>query len=269
MATRGDEIVAVFESPRHAVRAALAIQAAAAEDGLPLGVGIGLDAGEAVEVGDDYRGGALNMAARLCSAGGAGEVLASEPLIHLARAIEGVTYLEGRVERLKGIPQPVRVIEVVPAGRGDAVLRRLRRRARGRRLGRVAVPLAAAAIAVLAAMLVVRGGSDETALADVTRPHTIALFDTGTGKYVKTISTNQDQPEQLIEDKAGLVARPRCRGRDRPGQAHDRQARSGRRRQLLHGQRRQPLALEVRRAGRPPARSRLWHDDQAVPAADR
>jgi class 3 adenylate cyclase/ABC-type transport system substrate-binding protein/streptogramin lyase len=200
MATHGDEIVAVFESPRHAVRAALAIQAAAAEDGLPLGVGIGLDAGEAVEVGDDYRGGALNMAARLCSAGRAGEVLASEPLTHLARAIEGVTYLEGRVERLKGIPQPVRVIEVVPAGRGDAVLRRLRRRARGRRLGRVAVPLAAAA-AVLAAILVVRGGSGETALADVTRPHTIALFDTGTGKYLKTISTNQDQPEQLIEDR--------------------------------------------------------------------
>ena len=49
-----------------ALRAALGIQAAVADDGFPLGVGIGLDAGEAVEVGDDYRGGALNMAARLC-----------------------------------------------------------------------------------------------------------------------------------------------------------------------------------------------------------
>jgi class 3 adenylate cyclase len=34
---------------------------------VPLGVGIGLDAGEAVPVGDGYRGAALNFAARLCA----------------------------------------------------------------------------------------------------------------------------------------------------------------------------------------------------------
>ena len=48
-----------------------------ADPTLPLAVGIGLDAGEAVRVGDGYRGGALNLAARLCSLAGPGEVLAS------------------------------------------------------------------------------------------------------------------------------------------------------------------------------------------------
>ena len=48
-----------------------------ADPTLPLAVGIGLDAGEAVPVDDGYRGGALNLAARLCSLAGPGEVLAS------------------------------------------------------------------------------------------------------------------------------------------------------------------------------------------------
>ena len=39
MATHGDEVVSVFESPRRALRAALGIQAAVADDGFPLGVG--------------------------------------------------------------------------------------------------------------------------------------------------------------------------------------------------------------------------------------
>ena len=37
------------------------------------GVGIGLDAGEAIPVSDGYRGGALNLAARLCSLAGPGQ----------------------------------------------------------------------------------------------------------------------------------------------------------------------------------------------------
>ena len=66
-------------------------------------------------------------------------MLASEPVIHLANAVEGVRYLEGRIERLKGIAQPVRVVEVVPAGSGDGIARRLRRRTRGRRWGRAVI----------------------------------------------------------------------------------------------------------------------------------
>src|SRR6185503_12437195 len=79
---RGDEALAVFTSAREAVRSAVALQQVYADEldldpGLPLAVGIGLDAGEAVPVDGGYRGGALNLAARLCSLAGPGEVLVS------------------------------------------------------------------------------------------------------------------------------------------------------------------------------------------------
>ena len=44
---------------------------------LPLTIGIGLDAGEAVPVQGGYRGAALNLAARLCGQARAGEILAT------------------------------------------------------------------------------------------------------------------------------------------------------------------------------------------------
>jgi class 3 adenylate cyclase len=75
---RGDEALVVFESARQALRSAIELQAGIAAANLPRGVGVGLDAGEAVPVADGYRGGALNLAARLCSLASAGEVLASE-----------------------------------------------------------------------------------------------------------------------------------------------------------------------------------------------
>jgi adenylate cyclase len=69
---RGDEALVVFGSPRSAIRGAVALQQRFVEEtiadpSLPLTVGIGLDAGEAVPVEGGYRGGALNVAARLCS----------------------------------------------------------------------------------------------------------------------------------------------------------------------------------------------------------
>ena len=68
---RGDEALCVFSSTREAIRAAVDLQQRFVEETLeqpelPLTVGIGLDAGEAVAVQGGYRGGALNLAARLC-----------------------------------------------------------------------------------------------------------------------------------------------------------------------------------------------------------
>ena len=59
---RGDEALAVFGSPRQAIRAAVDLQvglleATRATPDLPLPVGIGLDAGEAVPVEGGFRGG--------------------------------------------------------------------------------------------------------------------------------------------------------------------------------------------------------------------
>src|SRR5690349_4709746 len=73
---RGDEVMAVFASPGHAVRAGVELVALCEEemeDDLPLLAGVGIETGPAVAVGDGYRGAALNTAARLCSAAGAGE----------------------------------------------------------------------------------------------------------------------------------------------------------------------------------------------------
>ena len=113
---RGDEALSVFGSARQAIRAAVALQTRfrAADSAFPLGIGVGLDAGEAVPVADGFRGGALNLAARLCSIARAGEILASETVTNLARHVDGVRFRERRAVRLKGLERPVRVHEVVP-----------------------------------------------------------------------------------------------------------------------------------------------------------
>ncbi len=114
---RGDEALVVFDSARQALRSAVELQARVTEAGLPRGVGVGLDAGEAVPVADGYRGGALNLAARLCSLAGPGEVLATETVLQVARAVPEVTYGERRSERVKGIAKAVTAVEVWPADR--------------------------------------------------------------------------------------------------------------------------------------------------------
>jgi class 3 adenylate cyclase len=114
---RGDEALVVFVSARKALRAAIDLQSRFADAGLPRGVGIGLDAGEAVPVGDGYRGTALNLAARLCAEAGAGETLASEAVIHLAAKMDGIAYVDAHAVKLKGYRETVRVVVVMPSDR--------------------------------------------------------------------------------------------------------------------------------------------------------
>ena len=122
MELRGDEALAVFGSARQAIRAAVVLQQVFADEfavdpGLPMRVGIGLDAGEAVPVEDGYRGAALNFAARLCAAAGPGEILASEGVVHLAGAMSGLSTHPREGLNLKGLGDEVRalVVEVPPA----------------------------------------------------------------------------------------------------------------------------------------------------------
>ncbi|HEX9123511.1 MAG TPA: protein kinase, partial [Actinomycetota bacterium] len=111
---RGDEALAVFRSARQALRAAVELQVvfqdeSSLDPSLPLAVGIGLDAGEAVPVEGGFRGAALNLAARLCASAGPGDVLVSQGVVHLASTVEGVR-LEERVPLdLKGLDVPVPV----------------------------------------------------------------------------------------------------------------------------------------------------------------
>ena len=159
---RGDEALAVFSSARQAVLAAADLQERMVEETLadpelPLPVGIGLDAGEAVPVESGYRGGALNLAARLCGEARAGEVLASRGVTHLARRVEGVRFVDrGRVQ-LKNLTEPVEIVRIVPEGVDPA--ERLRTAlpppgARGRRSRRVALAAAVVALALIAGAVI-------------------------------------------------------------------------------------------------------------------
>jgi WD40 repeat protein/class 3 adenylate cyclase len=117
---RGDEVFAVFRSAAQAVRAALELQAtlaeeSAADSSLPLLAGIGIAAGEAVRVGDGYRGSALNLAARLCGRAAAGQVLLSEEVFEQASGVGLGLLQELGPEALKGFEEPVTVYEAVAA----------------------------------------------------------------------------------------------------------------------------------------------------------
>jgi adenylate cyclase len=157
---RGDEALAVFVLARRALRAALDLQTRFAAD-LPIGAGIGLDAGEAIPVEGGYRGSALNLAARLCSQAGPGETLASEAVIHLAAKVEGIGYADPRTYRLKGIDEPIRAVHVVPAAQGSTKPIRYggeQRRPTRRLLAAGVVGLAAVAVFIAAILALGSGG---------------------------------------------------------------------------------------------------------------
>jgi ABC-type transport system substrate-binding protein/class 3 adenylate cyclase len=185
---RGDEALVVFGSPRQAIRTAVELQRRLVEEsvatGLPLRVGMGLDAGEAVPVGDGFRGGALNLAARLCARAGPREVLVSEGLAHLARKVDDLAYADrGRVS-LKGLEAPVRVYQVVfplevPAGEAPGPARW--------RDPRVLAGLAVAAIALVAAAVVALttglGGSEPSLRVNA---NAAGLIDAASGTLERT-----------------------------------------------------------------------------------
>ena len=122
---RGDEALCAFASARQAVQAAGDLHEryalhAASQPGLPSGVGIGLDVGEAVPVDDGYRGAALNRAARLCSLAAPGETLVSPGIVYVAPHVKGVRFVPRGQEYLKGFPEPVTVLLATPAEVVDA-----------------------------------------------------------------------------------------------------------------------------------------------------
>lgn len=114
--TEGDSFYVVFPSASSAVRCGLAIlRAAAASDaqgGGPIRVGIGVHAGETVETSEGYVGSAVNIAARVCSQAGAGELLVTDTVRGLIRTSVPVRFSDRRARRLKGIAEPVTLYRV-------------------------------------------------------------------------------------------------------------------------------------------------------------
>ena len=190
---RGDEAMVVFGSPRSAIRGAVALQQRFVEEtiadpSLPLTVGVGLDAGEAVPVEGGYRGGALNVAARLCSLARAGEVLASREIVHLARRVDGVRFTERGQSELKGLDQPVHVVVVRSEDRDDAqaiapFVRSTAPPPRRRWMAIAAVVAFAVVAALIAVPLVTRdsGGNSEI------EPNSIGFLDPESGDVTATV----------------------------------------------------------------------------------
>ena len=99
------------------IRAAMDLQAmfsneTDADSDLPLRVGIGVDSGEAIAVGEGFRGAALNVAARLSALAHGDEVLTSAGTARLAGRLPGLRYVDRGEAKLKGIDGPTHVMRI-------------------------------------------------------------------------------------------------------------------------------------------------------------
>lgn len=97
----GDGSMLAFNSSRGAVRAALDIQRSTHEESYE--VRIGLHAGEVVRREGDFQGITVNKAARVASAAGAGQILASAIVAQLVGEIEGIRFEPAGTFTLKGL----------------------------------------------------------------------------------------------------------------------------------------------------------------------
>jgi class 3 adenylate cyclase len=105
----GDELMAAFEGPVNAVRAAQRIQVAAEELGFRARAGIHM--GEVVERGGALRGIAVHLAARVMGSAGGGEVLVSETVKDIV-AGSALRFQDRGTHQLKGIEEPRRLFAV-------------------------------------------------------------------------------------------------------------------------------------------------------------
>jgi class 3 adenylate cyclase len=110
--TKGDEVVAAFDSPARAVHCACAIR----EDARSLGLEVraGIHAGEVDRRGDDVSGIALHIGQRVSAHAGPGEVLVSSTVKELL-AGSGIGFEDRGEQTLKGVPDAWRLYAVVPA----------------------------------------------------------------------------------------------------------------------------------------------------------
>jgi class 3 adenylate cyclase len=103
----GDGVLAVFNSARQSIEAALACGRSGNDAGLPLH--LGLHAGDVIREEGNVYGGAVNIASRIAGLSAAGEVLVSETVRSLARTSAGVTFEDRGEQALKGVGEAVRV----------------------------------------------------------------------------------------------------------------------------------------------------------------
>ena len=112
----GDGIMAAFEDVADGLRCALAIEAGfaarnAATPAPALRVRIGIAAGEPVDHNDDLFGSTVTLAARICQAADAGQILVSDRVRELG-AEQGFAFSGATLRELKGFADQVAVFEL-------------------------------------------------------------------------------------------------------------------------------------------------------------
>jgi hypothetical protein len=118
----GDGVHAVFNDPRDAVSAAVALQQAlvdpTATDGIVFKVRVGLHAGVEEHRDDDFFGRSVNRAARIMGVAHGGQILISETVASLVdeRLPDGVALRDLGLVRLRDLASPERVSQVVHPG---------------------------------------------------------------------------------------------------------------------------------------------------------
>jgi adenylate cyclase len=109
----GDGVMFYFRDPTGPVLAALEMVEDVPAAGLPP-AHVGVAAGPVVVQGGDYFGRTVNLAARIASRAGAGQVLVSESVLQ-APPPDGVRFVELGEVQLKGFARPVRLLEAYRA----------------------------------------------------------------------------------------------------------------------------------------------------------
>jgi adenylate cyclase len=105
----GDGVMIHYRKPAGAVRSALELVEEVPEVGLPP-AHVGVAAGPVVVQGGDYFGRTVNLAARIASRAGPGQVLVSQSVAEAAPPA-GVVFSEAGEVDLKGFVRPVRLLE--------------------------------------------------------------------------------------------------------------------------------------------------------------
>ncbi len=112
----GDGLMVVFASASAALGCAVAMQQAVDRDNAeaprPLGLRVGLSAGEATRETDDYFGDPVIEAARLCARAEAGRILASDLVRAMAGRRSSHVFVPLGAFELKGLPEAIETLEV-------------------------------------------------------------------------------------------------------------------------------------------------------------
>lgn len=122
--TRADEFFAAFECPANAVEAAVEAQRTIIDRDWPGGARVrirsGLHSGYPTRSGANYVGMAVHTTARVCTAAHGGQVIVSgDTRLALTGMVPpGVRFRDLGSHRLRGIPQPVSLHQVLTAGLG-------------------------------------------------------------------------------------------------------------------------------------------------------